>query len=116
MVVNVGFTVTEPDFLLPVEKLVPVQAVALVELHESRVLPPFAVMMLGVAVNDAVGEAVVVEQSPVVYVIGNPYTYTVLTVHAADATAKKKKNDTLVTATKATTDAKWCVVGFMVGV
>lgn len=65
MVVCVGFTVTEPDVLLPVEKLVPVHDVALVELHESEDEPPEAIV-LGVAVRDAVGDAVVVEQSPVV--------------------------------------------------
>lgn len=66
MVVFVGFMVTEPDFLLPVEKFVPVQEVALVELHESESEPPENTTKLGVAVNEAVGEAVVVEQSPVV--------------------------------------------------
>lgn len=71
MVVFVGFTVVEPDVLLPVEKLVPLQEVALVEPHESEDEPPEATV-LGDAVNEAVGEAVVVEQSPVVNVMGNP--------------------------------------------
>lgn len=40
----------------PVEKLFPLQEVALVELHESKDEPP-EVIVLGVAVRDAVGVA-----------------------------------------------------------
>lgn len=93
VVVVVGFTTTEPDVLLPVEKLLPVHAVALLELHESVELLPFE-MVVGVAVIDTLGAGpLVVEQSPVVYVIGNPYTYTVVTVHAADATGANERNE-----------------------
>lgn len=68
MVVFIGFTVAEPDFLLPVEKFLPVQDVVLVELQESDALPPEETTP-GVAVRDAVGDAAAVapppEQSPV---------------------------------------------------
>lgn len=57
MVVVVGFTLAEPDVVLPVAKLVPLHDVALVELHESDDEPPEAIVP-GVAVNEAVGDLI----------------------------------------------------------
>lgn len=68
----VGFTVTEPDFLLPVEKLVPLHEVALVELHESEDEPP-EVRALGVAVKETIGGAPPLPPPPQVF----PIRYTV---------------------------------------
>jgi hypothetical protein len=54
-VVAVGETLTEPATALPVEKLLPVQEVALVEVQVRREEEPFG-MVVGLAEREAVAD------------------------------------------------------------
>ena len=56
VVVTVGETVTLPDFAFPVEKLVPVQEVALVELQVSFDVCPLTIVD-GFALSETAGGA-----------------------------------------------------------